>query len=108
MGKNKPRKALDVGRKERNKAVKSAVQFVVLAMVLVLLVHAVAGIHRYREPDKAAWQQTRGFIALSYYGVDRTGTRGLIAKSRLDEQLQILRQNGYVTVSQQDILDFYE
>lgn len=108
MGKEKRDKALDVQRKERNKVVKSAVQYVVLATALALVVYAVMGIDHYQEPDKSAWKQTRGFIALSYYGVDRNGANGLIAKSRLNEQLQILQQNGYVTISQQDILDFYE
>src|SRR5690606_37928133 len=49
----------------------------------------------------------QGFIAVSYSGVARTGTDDLIAKKQLKEQLRVLREHGYVTISQQDILDYY-
>ncbi len=48
-----------------------------------------------------------GFVAISYFGVALEGTRTLISQERLAEHLYALRDAGYVTISQQDILDFY-
>ncbi|MGV2794892.1 polysaccharide deacetylase family protein, partial [Clostridium perfringens] len=72
-----------------------------------VLFHAVFDVESYREPDKTTWKQQNGFIALSYFGVGRSGTSKLVAKSDLDEQLKVLHDLGYQTVSQQDIIDFY-
>ncbi len=48
----------------------------------------------------------KGFVALSYFGVDRVGNQTLIGSERLHAHLQALKDNGYVTVTQQDILDY--
>lgn len=49
-----------------------------------------------------------GFLALSYIGVDRTGTDTLISGARLKEHLKALSDLGYVAITQQDIIDYYE
>ncbi|MFT4107654.1 MAG: glycoside hydrolase [Lacrimispora sp.] len=48
-----------------------------------------------------------GFIALSYFGVDRDGTSSLISTKRLEEHMKALESNGYVTISQEDIKEYY-
>lgn len=49
-----------------------------------------------------------GFIALSYFGVDRVGnTSDLIGIEKLQEHLGALKRQGYVTITQQDIEDYY-
>src|SRR5690606_16266674 len=53
------------------------------------------------------WTQQEGFIALSYFGVGRTGTAKLTDDDVIAEHLQALQQIGYETISQQDIVDFY-
>lgn len=50
-----------------------------------------------------------GFIALSYFGVDRIGdTSTLIGGKQLREHLKALKDNGYVTITQEDIEKYYE
>ncbi|MBO7748005.1 polysaccharide deacetylase [Paenibacillus sp. MWE-103] len=99
---------LDYRRKNRLKAAKTAVQAIVLVVVAALVYRAVWGAAAYREPDKSAWSSDKGFIALSYFGVGRSGTPKLIAKDELDRQLKALQGQGYRTISQQDILDYYK
>ena len=64
-------------------------------------------IKKYDEPDKSQWANQNGFIALSYFGVDRNGTPKRISKKELDKQLNALYGQGYETISQQDVIDFY-
>lgn len=52
-------------------------------------------------------QQERGFIALSYFGVDEEGTETVISRKRLGDHLKALKAAGYVTVSQQDLYEYY-
>ncbi|RXZ79878.1 polysaccharide deacetylase [Paenibacillaceae bacterium] len=99
--------ALDYRRKNRIKVYKTIVQTVILVCLAWLLVHSVFDIKKYEEPDKAGWSNKEGFIAISYFGLARTGSPNLIAKSRLDQHLQALYDQGYTTISQQDVLDFY-
>lgn len=100
--------ALFVRRKNRFKAIKTVVQAVVLLILAGLLYRAVWERDSYREPDKSAWASDKGFIALSYFGVGRSGSPKLIAKDELGHHLKALRDQGYVTISQQDVLDYYE
>ncbi|UNK18307.1 polysaccharide deacetylase family protein [Paenibacillus sp. N3/727] len=108
MMKGKNNSALDYRKKNRKKLVKTVVQAIILLAVGMLLVKTVFVIEQYDEPNKAQWSNNNGFIALSYFGVDRSGTPKLVAKKQLDQQLKALQDQGYVTISQQDILDFYQ
>ncbi|UYO03138.1 polysaccharide deacetylase family protein [Paenibacillus sp. PSB04] len=108
MKKGKRSEALDVKRKNRRKWIKTWIQLFLVIMVIFLIYQAVARTDRYAEPDKSTWHNRSGFVALSYFGVSRTGTPLLIDKAQLKAQLQTLHDQGYVTVSQQDILDFYQ
>ncbi|WP_219835039.1 polysaccharide deacetylase family protein [Paenibacillus sp. R14(2021)] len=103
------RSALDViQRKNRRKTRKSLLQGVILLLVALLIYLAVFYANVYKEPDKSAWKSHQGFIALSYYGVSSDGSSKRMAKSDLNEQLKVLRDQGYRTISQQDVLDYYE
>ena len=53
-------------------------------------------------------QKDRGFVALSYFGVDRTGTHDLIGSELLDEHLTALQKNGFVTITGKDIENYYK
>ncbi|PQP89176.1 hypothetical protein [Paenibacillus sp. AR247] len=108
MKKGKRSEALDVKRKNRRKWIKTWIQLFLVIMVIFLIYQAVARTDRYAEPDKSTWHNRSGFVALSYFGVSRTGTPLLIDKAQLKAQLQTLHDQGYVTVSQKDILDFYQ
>ncbi len=48
-----------------------------------------------------------GFLAISYFGVDRKGTETLIGVKQLERHIKALRDSGYVTVSQQEVLAYY-
>ncbi|QJD82352.1 polysaccharide deacetylase family protein [Cohnella herbarum] len=99
--------ALDYRKKNRVKVAKTIIQFSVLLLVGFVLFHALVDVEKYTEPNRQKWSNDKGFVALSYFGVSRSGTPKLIAKKQLDKQLKALKDQGYVTISQQDVLDFY-
>src|SRR5699024_3052481 len=49
----------------------------------------------------------KGYIALSYFGVDRSGSAKYVSKEELNKQLTLLKQQGFETVSQQQLIDFH-
>ncbi|WP_314302562.1 polysaccharide deacetylase family protein [Brevibacillus parabrevis] len=100
--------ALDYKKKDRRKKIRTVWQFAILLLVGMIVYQAVFDTKQYVQADTTQWQNQKGFIALSYFGVGRNGTPKLIAKELLDEHLKALRKQGYVTISQQDILDFYQ
>ncbi|TVY04512.1 polysaccharide deacetylase family protein [Cohnella terricola] len=106
MGERSP--ALNYRKKNRFKAVKTTIQLAILVFIGIVLFQTLVNVEKYAEPDKSKWTNDKGFIALSYFGVSRSGTPKLIAKAQLNKQLKVLKEMGYVTISQQDILDYYE
>ncbi|WP_053374155.1 polysaccharide deacetylase family protein [Paenibacillus sp. FJAT-27812] len=100
--------AFDYKKKNKIKIIKTIIQSIILLVVGFILYHAIFDTKQYAVPDHAQWSNTNGFVALSYFGVARTGTSELIAKKRLDQQLQALYDQGYTTISQQDVLDYYK
>ena len=74
-----------------------------LAMALFTFKHYVP----YEERKDVPVSDDRGFVALSYFGVARTGTDTLIAKDRLEEHLAALKLNGYETITQKNIEEYY-
>ena len=98
-------------KKERWKIFRVILQIVILAALACLLALALFTFKHYKsfqERPEVPVSGDHGFIALSYFGVARTGTEALIAKDRLQEHLQALKANGYETITQQDIVDYYE
>ncbi|MBU8714457.1 MULTISPECIES: polysaccharide deacetylase family protein [Brevibacillus] len=100
--------ALDYKKKDRRKKIRTVWQLAILLLVGMIVYQAVFDTKQYVQADTTQWQNQKGFIALSYFGVGRNGTPKLIAKELLDEHLKALRKQGYVTISQQDVLDFYQ
>ena len=96
-------------RKNRRKKMRVALQIACLAAVLFVLAELFFTIRTYDSAAAAAVSaEDHGFIALSYFGVDRNGeTSTLIGKEELRRHLSELKSQGYVTISQQDILDYY-
>lgn len=98
-------------KKDVIKIIRTTVEIAVLVLLISLPIKAV-----FFGEDYIPFQQknvemaddcTPGFICVSYFGVDREGTSTLIGVKRLKEHLQALRDNGYVTITQQDVLDYY-
>ena len=96
-------------RKNLWKKMRVCVQFTILFAAVYVIVNLFFTFKTYiafSDDDVSA--ENRGFIALSYFGVDRIGdTSTLIGKEQLRRQLTELHDQGYVTITQKDILDYY-
>ena len=94
--------------KTRKKIWRSAFQAIVLVLLLAWVISALVTNTVYQPYDKSQTAATdKGFIAVSYFGVDREGTSDLISTNRLEQHLSALANSGYVTITQQDVLDYY-
>lgn len=101
-----------IKRKNIRKVVRSILQEMILITLLVLVIRALFTFDTYEPYDEdeiemADEEEDTGFIALSYFGVDRNETKTLISTERLQEHIDALSKSGYVTITQQDILDYY-
>lgn len=101
-----------VARKNRKKVVRCVLESVTLVLLLAAIIRALVSFSAYEPYDAekvemASEKEDTGFIALSYFGVDRNETKTLVSTDRLREHMDALSASGYVTISQQDILDYY-
>ena len=96
--------------KDRKKVVKVIVQALLLLIVLAIILYALVTFSRYATFTRATtgFSGDKGFIAISYFGVERIGKQNIIGVNRLREHLEALKKQGYVTVSQQDIINYYQ
>jgi hypothetical protein len=98
-----------MSKKDRKKVVRSVIQILILLSLIYLTVVALFWSKTYKPyQENDTPSGGGGFIALSYFGVDYTGSDTLISTERLREHLNVLKASGYVTITQQDILDYYE
>ncbi|MCR8656981.1 polysaccharide deacetylase family protein [Paenibacillus endoradicis] len=105
---NKPEKLTSfVKWKNRRKVVRTVLQFFVVIFVGYLIVNSLMTLKTYDESDRSTWTNHDNFIAVSYFGVSRSTTSDLVSKRELDAQINALYDHGYVTISQQDVIDFY-
>lgn len=96
-------------KKDKMKIFRSIIEAITLLIILIIIIKAFFSFSEYKPYDSEQLNSKKdsGFIAVSYFGVDRTGTDTLISTKRLDEHLKALKDNGYVTITQQDIMDYY-
>jgi hypothetical protein len=96
-------------RKDRTKIVRGILQGIILIILLAVIIKALFSFSVYESynSSKLSNNQDTGFIAVSYFGVDRTGNDTLISTKKLNEHLKALNDNGYVTITQKDIMDYY-
>ena len=102
-------KSFSPKRKDRVKIIRGTVQGIILFVILLVIIKALFTFSVY-EPyssNSISKDGKGGFIAVSYFGVDRTGNDTLISTEALEKQIKALKDNGYVTITQQDILDYY-
>ncbi|GAA0777760.1 hypothetical protein GCM10008908_33430 [Clostridium subterminale] len=96
-------------KKDRIKIARGILQGIILIILLIAIIKALFSFSVY-EPynsSKLSNNQDSGFTTVSYFGVDRTGSDTLISTKRLDEHLKALKDNGYVTITQKDVMDYY-
>lgn len=99
--------------KDRRKFIRTGIQFFILACCLAVLIDLFFNLKTYHPYDAASVAMSdegedTGFIALSYFGVDRIGDSStLIGGELLEQHLKALKDQGYVTITQRDIEDYY-
>lgn len=98
---------LNYQKKERRKIIRSILQVILFFILIIIVAKEIFFLQKYEPAVHGASDKDSGFIALSYFGIDRTGTPKYVAKEKLDKQLTALHNQGYVTVSQQDIINYY-
>lgn len=97
-------------RKERKKKISVLIQTVILLVIAGVIINAQFTLKSYQPYDNRAVTAApdKGFVTLSYFGVARVGDQELIGVNRLREHLQGLKKKGYVTITQQDVVQYYE
>ena len=96
-------------KKDRIKLIRGSIQGLILIVLLIIVMKALFTFTKYKPYDVDSVDMAdKGFIAISYFGVDRNGTNTLISTEALDKQLKALKDSGYVTITQEDVLDYYE
>ncbi|MFF2178083.1 polysaccharide deacetylase family protein [Lysinibacillus sp. NPDC058147] len=99
--------AINSAKKNRRKIIRSIVQMIIVIFLAVLLIRIVFLTDK-REEETVPLVNKDGFIALSYFGVSRGDSPKYVSKESLRKQLELLESQGYKTITQQDILDFYQ
>ena len=112
MSKRKRKPKNPVRRKNIRKVVRSIAEEIILIVLLITVIRALFTFDTYEPYDETQVEMAQpdedtGFIALSYFGVDRNETKTLVSTERLAEHIDALAASGYVTITQQDILDYY-
>lgn len=97
--------------KKRVKIMRTILEILCLLGIVYLLVDAFFSLTTYRpfRGDYDSGGVDTGFVALSYFGVERKGDKNsLIGAPLLREHLNALRQQGYVTITQEDVEAYYK
>jgi hypothetical protein len=87
---------------------RTILQWLFLAALAAALASALFTLKDYEPYPNAEYTEDNGFIALSYFGIERDGSASLIAVDRLAEHLSALKSLGYVTITQKDIVEYYK
>jgi len=97
-------------RKNKIKAIRVMIQVMVLLAILAIGINALFTLKTYEPYTQQNTKITgdHGFVALAYFGVERIGNQNLIGVGRLRDHLQGLKNQGYVTITQEDIVNYYQ
>ncbi len=94
--------------REKWKIIRTVIEAVFLFGVLVICAFSQVQFSSYKQSVVLDTKTDGGFLALSYMGVDRLGDEDRIGEKDLDEQLGLLKENGFETVTQEQIRQYYE
>lgn len=98
--------------KDKKKLIRSIIQAIILLAVVIVMVRVLFVFNKYKPYDSmdtsVMADVDNGFISLSYFAVDRDGSATMISTDRLREHLNALYKNGYVTITQKDIENYYK
>lgn len=98
---------LNPAKKNRRKIIRSIVQAIIVIFLAIILIRVVF-LTEKRVEETVPLENKDGFIALSYFGVSRGESPKYVSKENLKKQLSLLESQGYQTITQQDILGFYQ
>lgn len=94
-------------KRNRKKIVSTLLQVIVFAAILGFIAWGYIMQPQYK-PYTDQSPRSNGFIALSYFGVQRTeGSQTLISEDNLRAHLEALKRQGYETVTTDDIFNYY-
>lgn len=94
--------------RNRKKIIRTILQICVLLVLCIFIAYNLFYTKTY-QPYTEKTQTQDGFIALSYFGVQKTpGSQLLISEANLRQQLEALKKQGYETISEEDIYNYYE
>lgn len=99
---------MNIDKKNRKKKRRTVYQLIVLLLISFLLIRSWNDFKQYQPTDSKDLSNTTDFLALSYFGVDWKGSALTLSKEAVREQLAYLKQQGYVSISSDDILRFYQ
>jgi len=96
-------------RKNRKKIILVICQIIILGLIGYGVATLFLTFNTYQPYDDQAHNLSsdNGFIAISYIGAQRLTTHNLFGRSLLHQHLKALKDLGYVTITQQDIIDYY-
>ena len=94
-------------RKDKKKLFRGILQGAFLAFVVYLALSKIFTFDKY-DPYTEVSNADKGFIAVSYFGAADESEGKLIGEKDLDEHLTALKNQGYVTITQQDVIDYYK
>lgn len=96
-------------KRDKVKIIRTVLEVIIILLLVYVAVTNLFVFEKYQPYDRntTTMSDNGGFVALSYFGVDRIGNNTLIGLEQLDHHLEVLKKQGYVTISQQDIVDYY-
>lgn len=100
-----------VRARNRNKVIRTVLECAVLLLGICALLWRYVFPTTYDAYDPAiVGTGDNGFICISYFGVEKfnSGSKSLIYNERLREHINALKRSGYVTITQQDVIDYYK
>ncbi len=97
--------------KNIKKVARGIAQILGITAVLMLFIAMIVNYPKYASYDTTdeaiVTGEDHGFVALSYFGVEQASDRSRISSALLEEHLTALADNGFVTITQQDLYDYY-
>ena len=96
-------------KKDNKKKIRVLLEIIALALMAYAIITNLFIFAKYKPYDrtKTPLSANGGFVALSYFGVDRIGNKTLIGQDQLKHHMEVLKKQGYVTITQQDVIDYY-
>ncbi|MGI6175245.1 MAG: glycoside hydrolase [Christensenellales bacterium] len=93
--------------KSIKKFFRGIIQVQILLIIFCLLIFSLFTFKEYQPYESVSEPgKDNGFIALSYFAVDIHGSETTISEEQLEKHIGALKESGYVTITQQDVIDY--